>query len=379
MELSTETLGAYYQLRLRFDVGWILIQVIFVLGLALMGQTRIGQDSYKFLSKRIKPWPLSAISLFFLVILLLNSVASLIQHYLLTQKAQLDGVLAPSLAFLGSQIAGNIVPALALAIVGLALLFLLRRRRRLSWLWLAVVITVTLSGFFAVRPYLLDTAPLGSSTAEQEILQLLDRVGISSNHVALVDCAGSSDCPPGQVVGLGPTKLMIFDSRLTSQTPQDQLLQVAAHEAKHFLLDNDFKPIIAIFLISAFVFLVTQMITGVISRGSRHEDAPIPLVFTAYAVGLSAYLLAQPVVTTFQRNLELDADIFGLEFNRDNQALIEIMWADAKHNPTLYRYTPVTKYFRTTHPQIKDRIHNAETYRPWLNQEPLQYGEHFAE
>lgn len=380
MELSNETLDAYYQLQLRFNVGWILIQVIFVLGLVLMGQARIGQYSYNFLSGRIKPWPLAALALYFLVALLLKSVESLIVHFLLTQKAQLDDVPFPSLIeFLGSQVAGNIASALALAIVGFAILFILKRRSRFTWLWLAIVVTIILSGFFAIRPYLMNTAPLGSTAAEEEILQLLDRVGISSKHVALLNCEGRSDCPPGQVVGLGPTKLMLFDSRLTSQTPKDQLHQVAAHEAKHFLLDNDFKPVIAVFLISIFIFLITQMITGAICRGSRHEDAPTPLVLTVFAVGLVAYLLAQPAVTTFQRNLELDADIFGLELNRNNKALVDIMWVDAKRNPILYRYTPVTKYFRATHPQIKDRIRVAETYHPWLIGEPLQYGEHFSE
>ena len=102
------------------------------------------------------------------------------------------------------------------------------------------------------------------------------------------------------------------------------------------------------------------------------------LVLTAYAFGTIAFLLAQPVVTTWHRNLELEADRFGLEFNRNNQALIDIMWADVKQNPMAYRYTPITKFLRATHPQIKDRIALAETYRPWIDGDSLQHGAYFS-
>jgi Zn-dependent protease with chaperone function len=380
MELSPETFEAYYQLQMRFNIGWICIQMVFILSLLFMGLTRIGQAAYVSISGRIKVWPLAVIAFYFLTAFALKVIQSAIVHPLISQKAQLDGASAPAfLALVGAQVPANIGSALVLALSGLGLVLILSQKSRLTWLWLAVIVTGIASGYLAVRPSLLHTTPLGDSPVEQRMVQMLERAGISPDRVALVDCSELSDCPPGQVIGLGPTKLMLFDGRLASKTPEDQLLQVAAHEAKHFLLDNDFKPVIAIFLICSFVLLAGQGFIQWVSHGPRNRNESVSLVLGACAVGLIAYLLAQPIVTTFQRNLEHEADIFGLELNRDNQALSDIMWADAEANPMLYRHTPITRYFRATHPQIRDRLDTAATYKPWLTGEPLRYGQWISE
>ncbi len=81
----------------------------------------------------------------------------------------------------------------------------------------------------------------------------------------------------------------------------------------------------------------------------------------------------------YRQHLEFEADRFGLEFNRDNQALIDIMRSEATANPMFFRYTPATRYFRATHPEIGARIRFAETYRPLLNGQAMIYAQYFRE
>lgn len=379
MHLSAQTLDAYYQLQQFVSIGWLSIQAILIAGLLLMGLTTFGRQVLLSISKKVRPWPLAAFLFYFSVAVVLKLVQSTILHLLIVEKSALDATEAPSLlAFLGSQTPEIVGSALLLSVVGLILVFILRNVTSLTWLWLAIAITIVVSATLTARPYFRDTIPLGDSPTEQKIVELLQRAGISADRIVLEDCRSPADCPPGQVIGLGPTKLMVFDRRLTSRTAEDQLLQVAAHEAKHLLIDNDLKPVIAIFLICCFVFFVTQMLIRLVRRNEGDRVAVVQLVLTAYAFGTVVFLLAQPVVTTWHRNLELEADRFGLEFNRDNQALIDIMWADAKEDPMAYRYTPITKFLRATHPQIKDRIALAETYRPWIDGDSLQYGVYFS-
>jgi Zn-dependent protease with chaperone function len=379
MQIPIQTLDAYYHLQELVSLGWVLTQIVLIAGLLLAGLSNTGRSTFILISKRVRSQPLAAVLFYFSIAVVLKLAQSAIVHWLVVKKSHLDATEAPSfLAFLGSQASDILVSALLMSVLGLALIFILKRRAAFTWLWLAVTVTVIAAAALTVRPYFRDTHPLGSSPTEQKIAQLLLRAGISADRIALEDCSRKSDCPPGQVIGLGPTKLMLFDSRLTSRTPEDQLLQVAAHEAKHFLIDNDLKPIIAIFLICCFVFLVAQISIRLVHRNEQDRTALVQLVPTAYAFGIVAFLLAQPFVTTFHRNLELEADRFGLEFHRNNQALIDIMWMDAKQNPMAYKHTLITKYFRSTHPQIKDRINLAETYHPWVEGEPLRYGAYFS-
>ncbi len=47
-----------------------------------------------------------------------------------------------------------------------------------------------------------------------------------------------------------------------------------------------------------------------------------------------------------------------------NTSAHEIMASDTIAHPMLLRYTPVTRNFRATHPEIRARIDLAETCRP---------------
>lgn len=379
MEVSAQSLETYYHLQQYLNVGWALTQIVAIASMLLIGLTSFGRSAFLSIAKVIKPWPLAAIVFYFSIALVVKVIQSTIIHHLMVKKSQVDESDAPSLLhFLAGELPTILASALLLAVLGLALVFVLRRKNSLTWLWLAVIVTAIASATLALNPYFSNTNSLGNAPSEQKIAQLLTRVGIPPNRIATEDCSDSSDCPPGHVIGLGPTKTMLLDRRLTSKTPENQLLQVVAHEAKHFVLDNDLKPILAIFLICSFVFLLTQLGVSALQRRAHDQSEYVSLVPIAYGIGLAAFLLAQPAVTTFQRNLELEADRFGLELNRDNRALIDIMRADAKQNLMLYRYTPITKYFRATHPQISDRIHLAETYQPWLRGEPLKYRKYIS-
>ena len=380
MQIPAETLDAYYQLHQLASLGWLSGQIVLIAGLLLMGSTHVGRSVLLSISKKVRPWPLAAALFYFSVAVVLKLVQTIITFFLIAKKSQLDVTEAPSfLAFIGSQTPEILIWALLLAVLGLIAIFIFRNVTTFTWLWLAIAITIIASVTLAARPHFRDTSPLGNSPTEQKIVQLLQRTGVPIDRIALEDCSSQSDCPPGQVIGLGPTKLMLFDHRLTSRTPEDQLLQVAAHEAKHFLIDNDLKPIIALFLICCFVFSMTQISIRFVWRKGRDRVALVQLALTAYAIGLVALLLAQPIVTTWHRSLELEADRFALELYRNNQALIDIMWVDAKQNPMAYRQTPVTKFLRATHPQIKDRIDLAKSYHPWIDGEPLKYDAYFSD
>ncbi|MEJ7745930.1 MAG: M48 family metalloprotease, partial [Luteimonas sp.] len=152
---------------------------------------------------------------------------------------------------------------------------------------------------------------------------------------------------------------------------------------REYYLRISSKPFAIIFMVCIAVSLLTQMVFSLIgSRQSNRDNSliaqakSVPLV---YGLGLAIFILLQPAITTYRRHLEFEADRFGLEFNRDNQALIEIMSTDAASNPMLFKDPPITKYFRATHPDISTRIEFAQTYQPWLHNQPMAYKQYFKE
>ena len=374
----------YYALQVYLNIGWAVSQLIAISLPLLLFFTGWGHKAYDFLLKHVKAWALAAFAFFFSIAFVTSTAQFILIHNLLSKKAEIDGATFPTLlSFISSQLPSAAFTSALAAIAGIVLCYILRRRGKLTWLWLSILITGLASLVLMLAPYFSNTKPLGTTSVERKISVLASRVGIPPERIVLVNCTNNSECPPGQVIGLGPTRLMLLDSRLTNKTPEDQLLQVVAHEAKHYLLDNEINLVALIFLICIALFLPTQMLSFfiVFKRNNQNgslADAPklVPLV---YGVGLVIFILLQPAITTYRRHVEIEADRFGLELNRDNQALINIMKADAVSNPMLYKYTPVTKYFRATHPEISTRIEFAETYQPWSTNQPLVYEQYFEE
>lgn len=376
--------AAYYALQEKFNIGWAANQLIAISLPLLLFFTGWGSSTYDFLLKHLRVWAAAAFSFFFLIAFVISFAQFAVIHNLLTTKAELDDSALPVLMlFLLAKLPSAVVTSSVAAIAGIALCYILKKRNKLAWLWLSILTTGLLSATLFLAPYFSETEPLGTTSVEIKIADLAARVGIPADRIVKESCTNSSECPPGHVIGIGPTRLMLLDSRLANKTPEDQLLQAVAHEAKHYLLDNKIKPVALIFIICVAVFLLTQTLSSPIishykirNASAAVEPKLVPLV---YGLGLAIFILLQPAITTFRRHVEFEADRFGLELNRDNQALIGIMRSDAASNPMLFKYTPATKYFRATHPDISTRIEFAETYQPWLSKQPLVYGQYFKD
>lgn len=374
--------AVYYTLQKVLNVGWAINQSIAIVLPLWLFFSGWGDKAYGVLLGHMRSWALAAFSFFFSIAFVTSTTQLLIAHRVLTIKAEVEGSTQPGLStFLVSRLPEAVVTASVMALIGILLCHVLRRKQRLAWLWLSAVTTALVGIALMAAPEFVAARPLGDTQVERRVAAMAEQVGIPPDRIAKEHCAGHSECPPGRVIGLGPTRLVLLDDRLTSRTPEDQLLQVFAHEAKHYLLDNDFKPVLLTFGICVALFLVTQTLSFVLIGRQRprlervaDQAGAVPLV---YGVGLATFILLQPAVNTYRQHVEFEADRFGLEFNRDNQALIDIMRADADENPMLLRYTPVTRYFRATHPEVMARIEFAETYRPWLDGRPMVYSRHF--
>lgn len=378
----TQAQAAYYALQEKFNIGWAINQLIAISLPLFLFFKGWGSSTYDFLLRRLRIWTAAAFAFFFLIAFVTSVAQFVVIYNLLTIKSDLDDSALPMLMpFLSAKLPSALVTSSVAAIVGIALCYILKRRNKLTWLWLSILTTGLVSAVLFLAPYFSETEPLGTTSVEIKIADLAARVGIPVDRIVKENCTNNAECPPGHVIGIGPTRLMLLDRRLTNKTPEDQLLQVVAHEAKHYLLDNRIKPVALIFIICVAVFLITQTLSSPIISHYRMRYAStaaepkfVPLV---YGLGLAIFILLQPAITTFRRQVEFEGDRFGLELNRDNQALIDIMKSDAASNPMLFNYTPVTKYFRATHPDISTRIEFAETYQPWLSNQPLVYRQHF--
>src|SRR2546426_10306939 len=101
--------------------------------------------------------------------------------------------------------------------------------------------TLFRSAFLLVEPFTQSYKPLGNSPLELHIAELAARTGVPRSAIVVEHCDPASSCPPGRVIGMGPTRLILLNDALLLRNPDSWTLQTVAHEAKHFAKDDNIK------------------------------------------------------------------------------------------------------------------------------------------
>jgi Zn-dependent protease with chaperone function len=87
--------------------------------------------------------------------------------------------------------------------------------------------------------------------------------------------------------------------------------------------------------------------------------------------------LATPLVLTFSRYQEHEADQFALELTRDNRAAATTFVRLQEENLNVPRPGLLYMLWRGSHPSLGERVDFANRYRPWETGEKLRYGSWF--
>jgi STE24 endopeptidase len=88
-------------------------------------------------------------------------------------------------------------------------------------------------------------------------------------------------------------------------------------------------------------------------------------------------LLTQPIALAYTRQIEREADLFGLEITQSNFAMASALTLLQDENLAHPSPGPLYMLWRSWHPPLAERIEFANTYRPWETGEPLTYADEF--
>src|SRR6267154_6044162 len=285
--------------------------------------------------------------------------------------------------WLGDHLFEWILSVGGLILVVLFVYWLMEWSQRRWWLLSSAAVSIVVLAFLLVEPFTQSYKPLGNSPLELQIAELAARTGVPRSAIVVEHCDPASSCPPGRVIGMGPTRLILLNDALLLRNPDSWTLQTVAHEAKHFAKDDNIK---ALFLLSGLA-LVALWVThraghAIIARWSGplgFADFAHPASLPLAILLLNAlYVVALPPVNAFRQHVELEADRFALELTRDNatQARMTASWASEKNR--VPEWGLFFQLFRASHPSDAERIRLANTYHPWLEGKPLVYSKDFV-
>jgi len=211
----------------------------------------------------------------------------------------------------------------------------IRRAREMWWLWAAglvidfQILTIVIWPVF-ISPLFNHYSPLPDSPLKTKILALARANDVPVDNVWLVDASRQSNRVSANVSGfLGTARISLNDNLLNRGTP-DEVLAVMGHEIGHYAMGHTTLIILmeGLVILVGFLFIHWGFVFACDVFGGQWqvrkigEVAGLPVIA---ALGAIFLFLATPVTNSMSRNIEYQADIFGLNAVRKPDAFATAM------------------------------------------------------
>jgi STE24 endopeptidase len=185
------------------------------------------------------------------------------------------------------------------------------------------------------------------------------------------------------VTGIGPSKrIVIWDTTIKNANTEETLF-VVGHEMGHYVLNHVIIGIAAtavgLFIGFYLLFVVSNWTFSRFQQRWRMRElsdwAAVPMLLLIFSI---MGTVAQPIGATFSRQLEHNADIYGLEvthgINANSQESAAHAFQVLGELSLSYPYpSEFAVFWYADHPPIRDRVPFAHNYNPWSKGEQPKY------
>ena len=273
-----------------------------------------------------------------------------------------------------------------------ALIKRIRKSPRYWWLqiWLlSIPFSVLL---FIITPVVIDPMfnkfePLEKTNPE--LVQQLERVtargglSIPRDRMLLMKASEKVTTLNAYVTGFGPSKRVVVWDNTIQKASTPETLFVFGHEMGHYVLNHVVIGLVAGELGLLLGLFVLYRVSGWFLRryGQRWQIrelgdwAAVPMIFLIFGI---LGFIAQPIGSTIGRQIEHNADVYGLEVTHGINANSQEAAAHAFQvlGELSYSYPYPSKlvvFWYYDHPAIPDRVRFAHGYDPWSKGEQPKY------
>ena len=260
------------------------------------------------------------------------------------------------------------ISSLLTALFMVGVYWLIRRTGGRWWLWLGGLTAVVLAVLLLLLPIVVDPlfnkfGPVPPGEVRDAVVEMAQRAGIPPNKVYMYDGSRQSNNFTANAGGVGSTARVAISDVALKNASLDEVRAVTGHEIGHYVLNHTWWGIL-FFSVSAMV--LAWLAKGLYPRFARAfgTDAPIgdprgiPVLFFLIS---TFSLLGMPVLNTFGRTLETQADMYSLRTENRPDALSTALVKTAE-----YRYprpNPVEEFIFYDHPSVERRVRAAMEWK----------------
>ena len=295
-------------------------------------------------------------------------------------------------SWFGDVLKGWLVAFVIFTILAWLITTLIRVSPRRWWLY-AWMCTVTIVIFLIyISPIVIDPLfnkfePLDKSNPQlvDAIEKVTHRGGleIPRDRMFLMKASEKVTTLNAYVTGFGPSKrVVVWDTTIKNATTPETLF-VFGHEMGHYVLNHIVIGIVAtalgLFIGFYILYLVANWAFPRFQQRWHMRElsdwAAVPMLLLIFSI---LGLISQPIGSTFSRQLEHNADIYGLEvthgINPDSQEAAAHAFQVLGELALSYPYpSDFYVFWYADHPPIRDRVPFAHNYDPWSKGEQPKY------
>jgi STE24 endopeptidase len=248
-----------------------------------------------------------------------------------------------------------------------------RRAGARWWVWASGIafVFILFAMMFApvyVEPLFNTYKPLRGGPVREAVLSLARANGIPTDNVVEFDASRQTTRISANVAGFAGTTRVALNDNLLDKTSLPEIKAVLGHEMGHYVLNHGLRVAIYFTLVLVFGFWFThRLFDWSLKRWGRRlqlqdraDPAALPLAFAILSIFL---FLATPLLNSITRQMEAEADAFGLNAAREPNG-----FAMAAMRLSTYRKIhpgPIEEMVFYDHPSGYTRVHASMV---WLKE-----------
>jgi len=281
---------------------------------------------------------------------------------------------------------GQMIAVVIMILVGWILYGVIRRSPKRWWFyfWLASLPIIVFLLFITpvlIEPLFFKFVPLNEKHADlvTQIERVVQRGGLTIPRERMFEMNASEKMKSvnAYVTGFSASKRVVVWDTTIARMNVPQILFVFGHEMGHYVLGHISRTIAFVsVMLLVFLYLGFHGMKRMVERfGARlsirsvEDWASLPVLMLLISV---FSFLASPIFSTYSRNQEHDADIYGLEVihgivNDSPQAAAQAFQVLGEINLSDPKPGTLIKIWLYDHPPLDERVRFAHDYDPWSN------------
>jgi STE24 endopeptidase len=266
-------------------------------------------------------------------------------------------------------------------LLAMLLFGVVRRLQRTWWIWGAVVTTLFLIFAALIAPvYIIPifnkVTRLDDPKIVDPILSMARANGIPAKDVYEIDASRQTTRMSANVSGFANTMRITLNDNLLRRGSPEEIQAVMGHEMGHYVLNHIYKGIMFSLIVTVLAFAgLRWALEWTLQRWGEKwqirgvgDTAVLPLVVLLVSI---FGFVTTPVMNTFTRTQEYEADMYGLNTSRQPDG-----FAQAAIHLGEYRKMspgPIEEWIFFDHPSGRNRIYaamrwKAENWKLFTNQ-----------